>query len=179
MNLLVATPGRLLDHLQNTPDFHIANLKMLVLDEADRILDAGFEEQMRRILQLLPSEKRQTLLFSATLSAGVARLSDVALRAPVKVSASAASRVSTAERLEQGYIIVPAEKRFLLLFTFLKRNKKKKLIVFFASCAEVQYYSMLLNFGTHTHTRIYIEKCGARTQFSFLFFSPMQWTCRA
>lgn len=55
INILVATPGRLLDHLQNTPDFLYKNLQCLVIDEADRILDIGFEEEMKQIINLLPS----------------------------------------------------------------------------------------------------------------------------
>ena len=54
--MLVATPGRLLDHLQNTPDFLFKNLQCLVIDEADRILDIGFEEELKQIINLLPSE---------------------------------------------------------------------------------------------------------------------------
>lgn len=65
VNLLVATPGRLLDHLQNTKGFVNRNLACLVIDEADRILEVGFEEEMRKIIKLLPRE-RQTALFSAT-----------------------------------------------------------------------------------------------------------------
>ena len=65
VNLLVATPGRLLDHLQNTAGFVYRNLACLVIDEADRILEIGFEEEMRQIVKLLPKD-RQTMLFSAT-----------------------------------------------------------------------------------------------------------------
>jgi len=65
VNLLVATPGRLLDHLQNTAGFLFRNLACLVVDEADRILEVGFEEEMRQIVKLLPRD-RQTMLFSAT-----------------------------------------------------------------------------------------------------------------
>lgn len=65
VNLLVATPGRLLDHLQNTKNFVFRNLACLVVDEADRILEIGFEEEMRQIIKLLPTD-RQTMLFSAT-----------------------------------------------------------------------------------------------------------------
>ena len=65
VNLLVATPGRLLDHLQNTPGFVHRSLAVLVIDEADRILEIGFEEEVRQIVKLLPKE-RQTMLFSAT-----------------------------------------------------------------------------------------------------------------
>lgn len=56
INILVATPGRLLDHLQNTPNFLYKNLQCLVIDEADRILDIGFEEELKRIITLLPSK---------------------------------------------------------------------------------------------------------------------------
>jgi ATP-dependent RNA helicase DDX18/HAS1 len=55
VNLLVSTPGRLLDHLQNTKGFSVKNLKMLIIDEADRILEVGFEEEMQQIIKLLPS----------------------------------------------------------------------------------------------------------------------------
>ncbi len=65
VNLVVATPGRLLDHLQNTAGFVYKNLKALVIDEADRILEIGFEEEMRQIVRILPKD-RQTMLFSAT-----------------------------------------------------------------------------------------------------------------
>lgn len=56
INILVATPGRLLDHLQNTPDFLYKNLQCLVIDEADRILEIGFEEEVKQIIRLLPSK---------------------------------------------------------------------------------------------------------------------------
>jgi len=65
VNLIVATPGRLLDHLQNTSGFVTRNLACLVIDEADRILEIGFEDEMRQIVKLLPKE-RQTMFFSAT-----------------------------------------------------------------------------------------------------------------
>jgi superfamily II DNA/RNA helicase len=61
INVLVATPGRLLDHLQNTPDFLFKNLQCLVIDEADRILDIGFEEEMKQIINLLPSEWNESI----------------------------------------------------------------------------------------------------------------------
>ena len=56
INILVATPGRLLDHLQNTSNFMVKNLQCLIIDEADRILDVGFEEEMKKIIKLLPSK---------------------------------------------------------------------------------------------------------------------------
>ena len=83
VDLLVATPGRLLD-LQNRGDVNLGHVEMLVLDEADRMLDMGFWPDVQRILRLLP-EKRQNMLFSATLSNEVRRLASVALDEPLRV----------------------------------------------------------------------------------------------
>lgn len=63
INILVATPGRLLDHMQNTRNFLYKNLQCLVIDEADRILDIGFEEDMKQIIKLIPSNKKHFFLF--------------------------------------------------------------------------------------------------------------------
>lgn len=71
VNLLVSTPGRLLDHLQHTNGFQYKNLQCLVIDEADRILEIGFEEELRAILKILPKD-RQTMLFSATQTKNIA-----------------------------------------------------------------------------------------------------------
>lgn len=127
-NVIIATPGRLLDHLQNTPGFVHRNLQALVLDEADRMLEIGFAEDLRQILRILPSE-RQTLLFSATLNKNVEELAKLSLKNPMWVSVDATMPVSTAAGLEQGYVEVEADQRFLLLFTFLKKNRKNKKFV--------------------------------------------------
>ncbi|KAL7624675.1 ATP-dependent RNA helicase [Parahypoxylon ruwenzoriense] len=146
VNLLIATPGRLLDHLQNTP-FVFKNLKSLVIDEADRILEIGFEDEMRQIIKILPNEGRQTMLFSATQTTKVEDLARISLRSgPLYINVDEESVSSTVAGLEQGYVICEADKRFLLLFSFLKRNLKKKVIVFFSSCASVNYYAELLNY---------------------------------
>ncbi|OZJ05107.1 ATP-dependent RNA helicase has1 [Bifiguratus adelaidae] len=146
VNLLVATPGRLLDHLQNTKGFVFKNLKALVIDEADRILEIGFEEEMKQIIKILPSE-RQSMLFSATQTTKVEDLARISLKkGPLYINVDEKNETSTAEGLEQGYVVTPAEQRFLLLFTFLKRNLKKKAIVFFSSCNSVKYHAELLNY---------------------------------
>ncbi|PKS13072.1 hypothetical protein jhhlp_000413 [Lomentospora prolificans] len=146
INLIVATPGRLLDHLQNTK-FVFKNLKSLIIDEADRILEIGFEDEMRQIIKILPKEDRQTMLFSATQTTKVEDLARISLRpGPLYINVDEEQKFSTVEGLEQGYIICEADKRFLLLFSFLKLNQKKKVIVFFSSCACVTYHSELLNF---------------------------------
>jgi ATP-dependent RNA helicase DDX18/HAS1 len=148
LNLLIATPGRLLDHLQNTKGFVYKNLRTLVIDEADRILDAGFEDEMRAIVKILP-DSRQTALFSATQTTKVEDLARVSLRpGPLYINVEEAMEHSTVEGLEQGYIVCPSDLRFQLLFTFLKRHlaKKKKIIVFVSSCNCVKYYEELLNY---------------------------------
>lgn len=146
VNLLIATPGRLLDHLQNTP-FVFKNLKSLVIDEADRILEIGFEDEMRQIVKILPHEDRQTMLFSATQTTKVDDLARISLRpGPLYINVDREQRFSTVDGLEQGYVICEPDKRFLLLFSFLKRNASKKVIVFFSSCACVKYYTELLNY---------------------------------
>nr|CAD7569259.1 unnamed protein product [Timema californicum] len=146
INILVATPGRLLDHLQNTPDFIFKNLQCLIIDEADRILEIGFEEEIKQIINLLP-KRRQTMLFSATSTSKTEGLLKLALKKePVYVGVDDTKDKATVEGLEQGYVVCPSEKRFLLLFTFLKKNRKKKVMVFLSSCMAVKYYHELLNY---------------------------------
>lgn len=147
VNLLIATPGRLLDHLQNTPGFVFRNLKALVIDEADRILEIGFEDEMKQIIKILPNEERQSMLFSATQTTKVEDLARMSLRpGPLYINVVPESDVSTADGLVQGYVVCESDKRFLLLFSFLKRNAKKKIIVFLSSCNSVKYYGELLNY---------------------------------
>uniref|UniRef100_A0A1I7T4I4 ATP-dependent RNA helicase n=1 Tax=Caenorhabditis tropicalis TaxID=1561998 RepID=A0A1I7T4I4_9PELO len=146
VSILVATPGRLLDHLQNTDNFLVRNLKCLIIDEADRILDIGFEIEMQQVLRHLPKQ-RQSMLFSATHSPKVDELVKLALHSnPVRVSVNEKSEEATVEGLQQGYIVAPSDKRLLLLFTFLKKNKTKKVMVFFSSCNSVKFHHELLNY---------------------------------
>ncbi|KAJ2471112.1 ATP-dependent RNA helicase [Coemansia sp. RSA 2322] len=147
VNLLIATPGRLLDHLQNTKGFIFKNLRTLVIDEADRILENGFEDEMKAIIKILPQEERQTMLFSATQTTKVEDLARISLKqGPLYINVDEGKEQATAEGLEQGYVMCESDRRFLLLFTFLKRNLKKKVIVFFSSCNSVKYHAELLNY---------------------------------
>lgn len=146
INILVATPGRLLDHLQNTPDFLYKNLQCLVIDEADRILEIGFEEEVKQIIKLLP-KRRQTMLFSATQTKKTEALTSLALKhEPVYVGVDDHREQATVDSLEQGYIVCPSEKRMMVLFTFLKKNRKKKVMVFFSTCMSVKYHHELFNY---------------------------------
>ncbi|KAK4316033.1 hypothetical protein Pmani_012778 [Petrolisthes manimaculis] len=146
INIIVATPGRLLDHLKTSPQFVYKNLVCLIVDEADRILDVGFEEEMKQILNMLP-KRRQTMLFSATRNARVDQLASHALKtALIEVDVDSNKISATVEGLQQAYLVCPAEKRFLVLYTFIKKNRKKKVMVFFSSCMAVKFYHELLNY---------------------------------
>ncbi|XP_057658313.1 probable ATP-dependent RNA helicase pitchoune [Diorhabda carinulata] len=146
INILVATPGRLLDHLQNTPDFLYKNLQCLIIDEADRILEVGFEEEMKQIINILP-KRRQTMLFSATQNKKTDALTSLALKKePVHIDVDDTKTEATVSGLEQGYVVCPSDKRHLVLFTFLKKNRKKKIMVFFSSCMSVKYHHELFNY---------------------------------
>ena len=85
MNILITSPGRLLQHLGETTDFNTDNLQVLIIDEADRILDEGFEETINEILTYLPLS-RQTMLFSATLTKSIKRLANVTMKSPEYIS---------------------------------------------------------------------------------------------
>ncbi|KAL3792252.1 hypothetical protein ACHAW5_001078 [Stephanodiscus triporus] len=147
VNIIIATPGRLLDHLQNTKGFVFRNLLAFVMDEADRILEQGFEDDLRSIIKILPKQ-RQTMLFSATQTKRVEDLARTAIdvKSAVYVEVPNETDLATAEGLEQGYVTVPSDQRFLLLFTFLKKNKNKKIMVFFSSCNSVKFHGELLNY---------------------------------
>ncbi len=152
--VIVATPGRLLDHLLNTK-FNFSNLLGLIVDEADRILEVGFEEELKAIIKLLPTQNRQTMLFSATQTTKVADIARLSLRGdPISVgvkdkeaiTSNGIPQLATSENLEQGYVIIEAAKKFLLLYSFLKRNLNKKIIIFFSTCNSVNFHSQLLNY---------------------------------
>lgn len=138
INILVCTPGRLLQHMDETICFHATNLQMLVLDEADRILDMGFADTMNAIIENLP-KKRQTLLFSATQTKSVKDLARLSLKDPEYVWVHEKAKYSTPATLEQNYIICELHQKISVLFSFLRSHLTKKSIVFFSSCKEVQY----------------------------------------
>ncbi len=125
VDILVATPGRLLDlHSQRAVD--LSRLEILVLDEADRMLDMGFIHDIRRVLKLLPAE-RQNLLFSATFSDEIRQLAGGILRSPVSIDV--APRNSTVERIEQSvYLVDKGDKSSLLSALVLKNNWEQVLV---------------------------------------------------
>ncbi|KAJ4407621.1 ATP-dependent RNA helicase dbp4 [Didymella pomorum] len=138
MNILVATPGRMLQHLSQTAAFQVDDLKMLVLDEADRILDMGFQKDVDAIVEYLPKE-RQTMLFSATQSRKVSDLARLSLHDPEYVSVHAEDKSATPKGLTQNYIICPIEEKMDTLWSFLQASKKSKILCFFSSAKTVRF----------------------------------------
>jgi ATP-dependent RNA helicase RhlE len=126
VDILVATPGRLLD-LIDTRSLTLSSVQVLVLDEADRMLDLGFIHALKRIVKLLPRQ-RQTLLFSATMPRPIALLAEDYLTDPVKVVV--APSATTVERVEQGVVFVPSDRKRDLLATLLRNPVLARVLVF-------------------------------------------------
>lgn len=141
--IIICTPGRLIDHMVNTKKFDYNNIKILIIDEADKILKIGFEEELTEIIKLIP-KNRQTLLFSATITPKVEDLITLSVKNYENIRIKSSD--PTVSTLEQGYLKIDADKKFLFLFTFFKKNKNSKILVFFATCKEVEFYSSLLNY---------------------------------
>ncbi|NP_001002869.1 probable ATP-dependent RNA helicase DDX27 [Danio rerio] len=106
-DVLIATPGRLIDHLHNTPSFELSQIEILILDEADRMLDEYFEEQMKEIIRMC-AYQRQTMLFSATMSEEVKDLASVSLKQPVRIFVN--SNTDVAPYLRQEFVRIRPNK---------------------------------------------------------------------
>ncbi|XP_053138597.1 probable ATP-dependent RNA helicase DDX31 isoform X2 [Hemicordylus capensis] len=147
LNILIATPGRLVDHIKSTKCLHFRRVQWLILDEADRILDLGFEKTVAAILNAINADanKRQNVLLSATLTEGVSRLASISLQDPVCVSVTAQSGGSNApevkpcageafgpapqgaeldgfavpEKLQQNVVVIPYKLRLVTLAAFI------------------------------------------------------------
>ena len=126
VEVLVATPGRLLD-LVNSRALRLDQIEVLVLDEADRMLDMGFIHDIRKIVGMLP-KSRQTLFFSATMPQEITRLADAMLRDPVRVAVT--PQASTADRIEQRVILTEKASKPSLLVEVLKTEKTDRVLVF-------------------------------------------------
>lgn len=138
MNILVATPGRLLQHMDQTSGFAWDNLQVLVLDEADRILDMGFSKTVDAVLKSLPRD-RQTLLFSATQTSSVKDLARVSLNNPRSVSLYTGEENFTPTQLKQNYVITSLPDKLDRLFSFVKGHTGSKGLVFLSSCKQVRF----------------------------------------
>ena len=126
IDILIATPGRLLD-LMNQRYISLQHINMFVLDEADRMLDMGFINDVNKVISKLPS-KRQTLFFSATMPPEISRLADTILDNPVRVAVTPVS--STVEKVEQGIYFVEKENKPSLLLHILQDSNIRSALVF-------------------------------------------------
>ena len=126
IDIVVATPGRLLDHMQDGA-IRLDGVEVLVLDEADHMLDLGFIIPIRKIVQSIPPA-RQTLFFSATMPKEIASLAGQMLRDPVQVSVNPVA--TTAERVEQRVIFVETARKRQVLANMLRNSKMSRVLVF-------------------------------------------------
>ncbi|MCJ1416125.1 ATP-dependent RNA helicase dbp7 [Xylographa parallela] len=153
INILVATPGRLADHLSNTEVLDVSNVRWLVLDEGDRLMELGFEEEIRGIVSKLEDRSRAsrtrnipglpatrtTVLCSATMKMNVQRLGEISLKDAVHIKADLVTETNTDEaseapnthfsapaQLKQSYILVPPKQRLVTLAALLKRTFARK-----------------------------------------------------
>lgn len=138
MTILVATPGRLLQHMDETPGFNASNLQVLVLDEADRILDMGFAATLDAIIANLPQE-RQTMLFSATQTKSVRDLARLSLADPEYLAVHAEAANPTPLKLQQAYMVVDLGHKLDVLWSFIRTHLKARTIVFFSTCKQVRF----------------------------------------
>ncbi|KAF2747966.1 putative ATP-dependent RNA helicase [Sporormia fimetaria CBS 119925] len=142
-HIIVATPGRLLDHLENTKGFSLRYLKYLVMDEADRLLDLDFGPILDKILKVLPKEGRHTYLFSATMSSKVESLQRASLSNPIRVSISSSSH-QVVSSLLQRYMFLPYKHKDIYLVHLLNDNIGHSVIIFTRTVNETQRVAVLL-----------------------------------
>lgn len=141
-HIVVATPGRLLDHLENTKGFSLRNLKYLVMDEADRLLDLDFGTIIDKILKVLPRDRR-TYLFSATMTSKVESLQRASLSNPARVSIST-NKYQTVSTLIQSFLFFPHKDKDLYLVYLLNEFAGQSAIVFTRTVNETQRLAILL-----------------------------------
>ncbi|KAJ3133061.1 putative ATP-dependent RNA helicase ddx47 [Physocladia obscura] len=140
-HIIVCTPGRLVDHLENTKGFNLKALKYLIMDEADRLLDLDFGAEIEKVLKVIPRE-RNTFLFSATMTSKVEKLQRASLTDPVKVSV--ATKYSTVSTLLQYYIFFPFKHKECYLVYLLNELAGQTAIVFTLTCNSTQKLTLML-----------------------------------
>lgn len=138
MNIIISTPGRLLHHLEQTAGFDVSQVLMLILDEADRLLDMGFSQQLDNIISYLPIS-RQTLLFSATQTKSVKDLARLSLNNPEYLAIHDKDTERTPKQLIQNYVVCELDQKLNILYSFIKSHLKSKMIIFFSTCSQVRF----------------------------------------
>ncbi|KAF4984786.1 hypothetical protein FZEAL_77 [Fusarium zealandicum] len=141
-HIIVATPGRLVDHLEKTKGFSLRTLKYLIMDEADRLLDMDFGPSIDKILKFVPRERR-TYLFSATISSKIESLQRASLRDPVRVSISS-NKYQTVSTLLQHYVFIPHPQKDTYLIYMVNEHAGQSTIVFTRTVWETQRIAILL-----------------------------------
>ncbi|KAJ1562733.1 nucleolar DEAD-box protein required for synthesis of 60S ribosomal subunit, partial [Nowakowskiella sp. JEL0078] len=144
-DIIIATPGRLIDHVRNSQSFNLESIEILIIDEADRILEDGFAAELKEIVSYCP-KGRQTMLFSATMTDNVDDLISLSLNRPVRLFVD--TNTSIARRLVQEFIRIRTHRessRPAILAALLTRTYKTRVIVFLASKASCQSTRILLN----------------------------------
>ena len=161
VNILVATPGRLLE-LVDSKAVHLSEIETLVLDEADKMLNMGFREEMSLIFKLLP-KKRQNLLFSATLNDDVSRINQILLDNPIVIKID--QEEDTFDLISQLGYFVSEENKGPLLRYLIKHNEMKQVLVFTSSVYKADNVSDKLRKNGIKATAIHSKKSqGARTE---------------
>ncbi|KAF2119870.1 P-loop containing nucleoside triphosphate hydrolase protein [Lophiotrema nucula] len=130
-DVVICTPGRFIDHMRNTAAFHVENLEILVLDEADRMLEEGFESQLSEILTTIP-KSRQTMLFSATMTSSVDKLIRIGMNRPVRLLVDA--KKQTVSGLVQEFVRLrhgKEDKRLAYLLYLCEKIYTERVIIFF------------------------------------------------
>ncbi|EKM83062.1 hypothetical protein AGABI1DRAFT_33446 [Agaricus bisporus var. burnettii JB137-S8] len=140
-HIVVATPGRLMDHLEKTKGFNLRNIKFLVLDEADRLLDLDFGTIIDKILKLIPKE-RTTYLFSATMTTKVAKLQRASLSNPVRVEVS--TKYQTVSTLLQYYLLMPLKDKDAYLVYLANTLAQNSIIIFTRTVHDASRLSIIL-----------------------------------
>lgn len=168
VEILIATPGRLLDLVENRA-MHLSEVDILVLDEADKMLNMGFKEEMKHIFALLP-KKRQNLLFSATLGKDVNTVTEILLHNPIKIEI--AQEVENIDTIKQiGYYITEERKGPFLRY-LLKNDPEKQVLVFTSSVHKADSVVHKLQINGIVALSLHSQKSqGARTNALRLFKS--------
>lgn len=145
-HVVVATPGRLAAHTRDGGhDFNLKHLRYLVLDEADRLLDASFADDLSSIVASLPdSKRRQTLLFSATLTEQIKTRAASYCKDPVYLQVGGVDETHTVQKLDQSYLFIPQTLKETFLIHLLQKFEKKSAIVFTSTCRGCEVISQLL-----------------------------------